>query len=72
MDLSSLFENGTQASPGSHAWCTKDPWAYGPSIDYPVVGGSVLPGTNPAPFHPTPEGQDAIYQAVNAILNSPA
>ena len=46
-----------------HQWCTSDPWMYGPSIDYPPIGNTG-PGTNPAPFHPTPSGQNAIYQAV--------
>jgi Tol biopolymer transport system component len=70
VDLSSLLQNGTPANPGSHAWCTSDPWAYGPSIDYSIKG--VFLGFNPAPFHPTPEGQDAIYQAVDTVLNAPA
>lgn len=54
-----------------HQWCSQDPWVYGASIDFPVVGDSILPGHNPAPFHPTPEGQNRIYEAVNAVLNSP-
>jgi hypothetical protein len=54
-----------------HQWCTQHPWVYGMSIDFPVVGDSYLPGHNPAPFHPTPDGQNAIYQAVDAALNSP-
>jgi hypothetical protein len=53
-----------------HQWCTPHPWAYGTSIDYSLK--DVFLGANPAPFHPTPEGQNAIYQAVNAVLNSPA
>ncbi|WP_323747379.1 NHL domain-containing protein [Catenulispora rubra] len=40
-----------------HQWCSNDPWMYGPSINYSG-------GNNPAPFHPTPAGQNAIYQAV--------
>lgn len=72
VDLSSLFQKGTKASPGSHAWCTTHPWAYGPSIDFPIYNGTIHTTDNPAPFHPTPEGQDAIYQAVKTTLNSPA
>jgi hypothetical protein len=36
-----------------HRWCSADPWFYGPSIRLAVSG-------NPAPFHPTPQGQSAI------------
>jgi hypothetical protein len=49
-----------------HEWYTSDPWAYGPSIDNgEFVTGGIL---NPAPFHPTPEGQHAIAAAVMAKL----
>jgi hypothetical protein len=51
-----------------HQWCTPHPWVYGASIDFPVVGDSILPGHNQSPFHPTPEGQRAIYLAVKAHL----
>jgi Tol biopolymer transport system component len=49
-----------------HEFCTYDPWVYGPSVNYPPVGGSV--GTNSAPFHPTPAGQRAIYQEMMAAV----
>jgi hypothetical protein len=65
VDLSGNY-GGTDVMSG-HKWCSADPWVYGTSIDY-----GIPPGSNPAPFHPTPEGQNAIYQAVNAVLNSPA
>jgi Tol biopolymer transport system component len=65
VDLSALFQNGTTSNPGSHAWCTSDPWAYGPSIDYGQWPNGPY---NPAPFHPTPEGQHAIEQTVQTAL----
>jgi len=50
-----------------HEFCTSDPWVYGPSIDYPSI--SYPTGNdNPAPFHPTPAGQAAIYAAVKAAI----
>jgi hypothetical protein len=57
VDLSSVMSG--------HEFCTSDPWVYGPSIDYPNWQG-VIPAVPdyPAPFHPTPEGQNAIYKAV--------
>jgi hypothetical protein len=51
-----------------HEFCTSDPWAYGPSIDYPPLGGG--PASYPAPFHPTQAGARAIYKAVLARLSS--
>lgn len=45
-----------------HQWCSSTPWVYGPSIDYNVSHD------NPAPYHPTPAGQRAIYMAVKAHL----
>jgi len=51
-----------------HQWCTSDPWAYGASINFPVVNGSIVPGHNQAPFHPTPAAQNAIYQAVKSAI----
>jgi lysophospholipase L1-like esterase len=51
-----------------HEYCTADPWVYGTSIDFPIVDGSLLSNDNPAPFHPTPAGQRAIYGAVKAAL----
>ncbi|MDG2305417.1 MAG: GDSL-type esterase/lipase family protein [Candidatus Binatia bacterium] len=40
-----------------HEFCTSDPWAYGLSIEI------ISPG-NPAPFHPTPDGHQAISDLV--------
>jgi hypothetical protein len=51
-----------------HQWCTPHPWVYGASIDFPIVNGKFVIGHNTSPFHPTPEGQRAIYQAVKAHL----
>jgi hypothetical protein len=48
-----------------HQLCTSDPWVYGPSMDYPGGGDW---GTNPAAIHPTPEGQQAIADAVNTAI----
>jgi hypothetical protein len=64
-NLNVSFVSLTNAMSG-HEFCTTDPWMYGISIRYPPIGGG--PGNNPAPFHPTPAGQLAIYQAVKAAL----
>lgn len=48
-----------------HTFCTTDPWVYGPSIDYPD-GSHWGVQPYPAPMHPTPEGQLAIYKAIVA------
>jgi hypothetical protein len=55
VDLSNVMSN--------NGFCTSDPWVYGPSIDYPQWAIPPVPGL-PAPFHPTPEGQQAIYKAI--------
>ena len=47
-----------------HWFCTSDPWVYGVSIDFPSTGQI----SNPAPFHPTPEGQAAIAADVESKL----
>jgi PKD repeat protein/lysophospholipase L1-like esterase len=44
-----------------HEWCSSDPWVYGPSIRRKDLDSA-------APFHPTPEGQDAIAERVAAAL----
>ncbi len=48
-----------------HTLCTSDPWVYGPSINVPTAQRD-----NPTPFHPTPAGQQAIYQAVKTAIAS--
>lgn len=40
-----------------HEWCTEEPWAYGASV-------LLLNVDSQAPFHPTPEGQQAIARVV--------
>lgn len=63
-----------------HTWCTADPWAYGLSL-YTLhgVGQSILyhlsrklfgEGLTPAPFHPTPEGQQKIANLVVARVKT--
>ena len=55
VDLSKAY----QPSGKDHRWCTHDPWAYGLSI-YSVYHPSSF--KSQAPFHPTPQGQQAIAQ----------
>ncbi len=62
VDLAGLFPGGQDIMSG-HTFCSTDPWVYGPSIDYPHWGNPVKPDY-PAPMHPTPEGQLAIYKAI--------
>jgi lysophospholipase L1-like esterase len=45
-----------------HEYCSGDPWVYGISIWYKDFGNS-------APFHPTPEGQQAIANRVSAAIS---
>jgi PKD repeat protein len=40
-----------------HRWCAADPWVYGPSI-------RTSDTSSPAPFHPTPDGQQALANAI--------
>ncbi len=47
-----------------HTYCTADPWVYGISIWFSDFG-------NPAPFHPTPQGQAAIANIVAPLVKSP-
>jgi PKD repeat protein len=47
-----------------HRWCSTEPWVYGPSIE------SLLHHDSNAPFHPTPEGQEAIGRALSALTAS--
>ncbi|GEM_PF-4958855 len=70
----SLFANVTYVDMSTvingHGICSSDPWVFGASIDAPAIfGGTGLSG-NMAPFHPTPAGQYAMYQAVNAEMVS--
>ena len=44
-----------------HTLCSADPWVYGISIWYSSLG-------NPAPFHPTPQGQAAIANVVTSVM----
>jgi len=53
VDLNKAYQPGNQ----DHRWCTRDPWAYGLSI-YSVYHPSSF--KSQAPFHPTPQGQQAI------------
>ena len=48
-------------SMAGHEFCTSDPWAYGLSIEF------ISPG-NPSPFHPTPDGHQAISDLVVPFL----
>lgn len=63
VDLSGLGGLGGQDVMAGHTFCSADPWVYGPSIDYPD-GSHWLGQDYPAPMHPTPEGQFAIYKAI--------
>jgi YVTN family beta-propeller protein len=60
-----------------HTWCSSAPWDYGLSIDttpsalwnlllYKLTGGREGQPASPAPFHPTPDGQQAIAKVVLA------
>lgn len=68
VDLSRQF-GGPDIMAG-HKWCSSSPWAYGGSIDYPDYILHPNGPLNPAPFHPTSEGQFAIYQQALAVLNA--
>jgi len=61
-DVSSAY---TDASGGSHTWCTNDPWAYGLSI-YSLANPSSFESL--APFHPTPAGQRRIAELVEPVV----
>ena len=60
-----------------HTWCSSHPWDYGLSIDttasalrnlflYKLTDGREGQPLSPAPFHPTPAGQQAIAKVVLA------
>jgi PKD repeat protein/lysophospholipase L1-like esterase len=61
------FRNVVVVAPPSgfvaHRWCTDNPWVYGPSLR---VGFN----TSSAPFHPTPEGQQAIADNIASVLSN--
>jgi PKD repeat protein/lysophospholipase L1-like esterase len=75
------YENALVVAPppvyGEHRFCTENPWTYGPSLvfDKGLQGfheGWEI-GISKTPFHPTPEGQEAIADAlfgpvVNKVL----
>ncbi len=50
-----------------HRWCSADPWVYGPSIAAPTFSHPKGNGSQ-APFHPTPEGQQAIADNIASYL----
>jgi PKD repeat protein len=70
-DVAATFPNvvivPAPVSFAQHRWCSSDPWVYGPSIDHPSLTSPTGNG-NPAPFHPTPEGQNAIAQNIADFL----
>jgi hypothetical protein len=47
-----------------HRWCSSNPWAYGPSLE------SIFHHESAAPFHPTPEGQQAIGRKLAALASA--
>ena len=54
-----------------HGFCSTDPWVYGPSVDFPAsvpYPPFVEIPDYPAPFHPTVEGQKAIYQEIRKYI----
>jgi lysophospholipase L1-like esterase len=51
------------AALAGHTFCTADPWIYGISIWFSDFG-------NPAPFHPTAQGQAAIAEVIVPIIKS--
>jgi lysophospholipase L1-like esterase len=66
VDLSTVYQPANQ----DHRWCTNDPWAYGLSIYSAYHPSSFY---SQAPFHPTPEGQrriaDALSPRILALFN---
>jgi lysophospholipase L1-like esterase len=50
-----------------HRWCSDDPWAYGMSIFHFTDPYSFY---SKAPFHPTPDGQEAIAEGVIAAVTN--
>jgi lysophospholipase L1-like esterase len=46
-----------------HQFCSTNPWIYGPSILYDDIN-------SPAPFHPTPAGQQAIANTMLSTISS--
>ncbi|HEX4217075.1 MAG TPA: SGNH/GDSL hydrolase family protein, partial [Acidimicrobiales bacterium] len=58
VDLSSAFDG--------HRWCSSDPWDYGLSI---ISLSNPISLLSPAPFHPTPRGQQQIASRVGPAVN---
>ena len=59
------IERAYQPAGVDHRWCSSDPWVYGLSI-YRFTQPSSF--ANSAPFHPTPDGQEAIAEGVVAAV----
>jgi len=56
-----------------HQWCSSDPEAYGLSIEYATIARSWRAASwtvNPAPFHPTPAGQQALATIATAAVKA--
>jgi lysophospholipase L1-like esterase len=51
-------------------WCGSNPQAYGLSIEYTALIDGGNAEINPAPFHPTPAGQQAIANIVTPVVNT--
>ncbi len=67
-EVAASFPNVVVVDPPSfkdNAWCSSDPWAYGPSIKFTAAGQD-----SAAPFHPTPEGQQQIASSVVSTLSN--
>jgi lysophospholipase L1-like esterase len=61
-DISKAYQPATV----DHRWCSDDPWAYGLSIFHFTDPFSFY---SKAPFHPTPDGQEAIAEGVVAAVS---
>jgi lysophospholipase L1-like esterase len=60
-DISKAYQVGGT----DHRWCSEAPWAYGLSIFHFTSPSSFY---SKAPFHPTPDGQEAIAEGVIATV----
>jgi hypothetical protein len=61
VDITNVMQ--PSATQPSHTYCSSDPWVYGVSILVPSANRQ-----NPAPFHPTPNGQFAIFKAIQTAI----